>query len=139
MFTKFFSRRPQRRRSVDQVGSFTSHIGIGTLLEGRLEGAGNYLVEGEVAGDGDINGVLVLAAGAYWMGDVTADYVRVAGKINGNVTARAKIDLAPTAVVTGDLTSPVIAIAEGAVYEGSISRPRKTQVTRYAERRGSAP
>lgn len=137
IFTKLFGRRPQRRRSVDQLDTFTSHIGIGTLLEGQIEGEGNYLVEGEVAGDGDIVGVLVLAAGAYWMGDVTADYVRVAGKVDGNVTARSKIDLAPTAVVTGNLTSPVIAIAEGAVYEGTISRPRKTQVTRYAERRGN--
>jgi len=137
IFTKFFGRRPQRRRSVDQLDTFTSHIGIGTLLEGQLEGEGSYLVEGEVAGDGDIDGVLVLAAGAYWMGNVTADYVRVAGKIDGNVMARTKIELAPTAVVTGNLTSPVIAIAEGAVYEGAISRPRKTQVTRYAERRES--
>jgi cytoskeletal protein CcmA (bactofilin family) len=49
--------------------------------------------------------------------------------------ARAKIDLAPTAVVTGNLTGPVVAIAEGALYEGAISWPRKTQVTRYSERR----
>jgi len=137
MFTKFFGRRPQRRRSIDQLDVFTSHIGIGTLLEGQLEGQGNFLVEGEVAGDGNVDGVLVLAAGAYWVGDVTADYVSVAGKIDGNVTARSKLDLTPTAVVTGNLTSPVIAIAEGAVYEGTISQPRETQVRRYAERRGT--
>lgn len=137
IFTRIFGRRPQRRRSVDQLDAFTSHVGIGTLLEGRIEGEGNYLVEGEVAGDGDIDGVLVLAAGAYWVGDVAADYVRVAGKIDGNVTARSKIELAPTAVVTGNLASPVIAIAEGAVYEGTIGRPGKTRVMRHAERRGT--
>lgn len=137
MFTKFFGRRPQRRRSVDRLDTFTSRVGIGTLLEGKLDGKGNYLVEGDVAGNGEIDGVLVLAAGAHWMGDVTADYVTVAGKIDGNVTARSKIDLAPTALVTGNLTSPVIAIATGAVYEGAISRPHNTQVTNYTERRGT--
>jgi len=40
--------------------------------------------------------------------------------------------------VTGNLSGPVVAIAEGALYEGAISRPRKTQVTRYNERRGRA-
>ncbi|MCK7576681.1 MAG: hypothetical protein MZV65_12835 [Chromatiales bacterium] len=39
-------------------------------------------------------------------------------------------------MVTGNLASPVIAIAEGAVYEGTISRPRNTVVTHHPERRG---
>ena len=80
---------------------------------------------------------VVLAAGAFWKGQLVADYVKVAGKIEGDVTARTKLELEATAVVTGDLASPVIAIAEGAVYEGTIRRPRSTQVTRYVERRGS--
>jgi len=129
-------RRQPRRRSADQLTVFSSQIGIGTLLKGVLRGKGNYQIQGEVAGDGDIEGAVVLAAGAYWKGNVTADYVRIAGKVEGNVAAHSKIELTQTAVVTGDLSAPVVAIAEGALYEGAISRPRKTQVTRYNERRG---
>ena len=134
--TLFEWRRKKRRRSTDQLTVFTSQIGMGTLIQGALNGKGNYHIQGEVAGDGDIEGAVVLAAGAYWKGNLTADYVRIAGKVDGTVVARLKIDLAPTAVVTGDLSAPAIAIAEGALYEGAISRPRKTQVTRYSERRG---
>lgn len=129
-------RRQPRRRSADQLTVFTSQIGIGTLFQGELYGSGSYHIQGEVVGDGEIEGSVVLAAGAYWKGNVTADYVRIAGKVEGNVVARSKIDLMPTAVVTGNLAGPVVAIAEGALYEGAISRPRKTQVTRYNERRG---
>ena len=128
-------RRPPRRRSADRLTVFSSQIGIGTLLQGVLRGKGSYQIQSEVVGDGEIEGAVVLAAGAYWKGNVTADYVRIAGKVEGNVVARSKIDLTPTAVVTGDLSAPVVAIAEGALYEGAISRPRKTQVTRYNERR----
>jgi len=128
-------RRKQRRRSADQLTVFSSQIGIGTLLQGELNGKGSYHIHGEVVGDGNIEGAVVLAAGAYWKGNVTADYVRIAGKVEGDVVARSKIDLAPTAVVTGNLSGPVVTIAEGALYEGVISRPRKTQVTRYNERR----
>ena len=88
-----------------------------------------------MVGDGYIEGAVVLAAGAYWKGNVTADYVQIAGKVEGNVAARSKIELTATAVVTGDLSAPVVAMAEGALYEGAISRPRNTQVTRYSERR----
>lgn len=134
---KFIERRRQkRRRSTDHLAAFTSQIGAGLLFQGTLQGQGNYFVQGEVVGDGEIDGVLALAAGAYWKGNVSADYVQVAGKIEGNVVASSKIELAATAVVTGDLSAPLIAIAEGAQYQGSINRPRKTQVTRYRERRG---
>lgn len=133
---KFFAwRRKQRRRSADQLTVFSSKIGIGTLLQGKLNGKGSYHIQGEVVGDGDIEGAVVLAAGAYWKGNVTADYVQIAGKVEGNVAARSKIELTATAVVTGDLSAPVVAMAEGALYEGAISRPRNTQVTRYSERR----
>jgi cytoskeletal protein CcmA (bactofilin family) len=129
-------RRPQRRRSTDQQDAFTSQIGTGLLFHGELRGRGNYLVQGEVIGDGEIEGGVTLAAGAYWLGNLSADLVQIAGKLEGNVMARAKIELAPTAVVTGQLSAPAVAIAEGALVEGAISRPRKTQVTRYTERRG---
>lgn len=131
-------RRQKRRRSTDRLGPFTTQVGIGFLFQGTLQAKGNYFIQGEIVGDGEIDGVVSLAAGAYWKGNVTADYVQVAGKIEGHVVADTKIELATTAVVTGDLSAPAIAIAEGAQYLGIIHRPRKTQVTRYRERRGLA-
>ncbi len=137
IFEKIFPwRRSPRRRSADQMDAFASELGTGLHFRGSLHGRGSYHVLGEVVGEGEIEGALVLAAGAYWNGRISADYVRVAGKIDGDVSARVKIELTATAVVTGDLSSPVIAIADGAIYEGEISRPRKTQVMRHSERRG---
>ena len=132
-----FKKRPKRRRATDQVATFTDRIAAGCLIDGALTGRGRFLVQGEVVGGGEVEGAVVLAAGAFWKGQLVADYVKVAGKIEGDVTARTKLELEATAVVTGDLASPVIAVAEGAVYEGTIRRPRSTQVMRYVERRGS--
>jgi cytoskeletal protein CcmA (bactofilin family) len=87
-------------------------------------------------GDGEIEGAVVVAAGASWKGNLTADDVRVEGKVEGDVVARSKIELALTSVVIGDLSAPLIAIEEGASYQGSINQPRKTRVKRYSERRG---
>lgn len=130
-----FKKRPPRRRTTDQLPTLTDRIAAGVRVDGTLTGRGGYLVQGEVVGSGEIDGIVVLAAGAFWQGELAADFVKVAGRIEGNVTARVKLELEPTAVVTGNLASPVIAIAEGAVYEGTISRPRKTAVTRHPERR----
>jgi cytoskeletal protein CcmA (bactofilin family) len=135
---KYFKKwqREPRRRSTDKLKTFSTQIGIGIRFQGSLHGAGSYLIQGEVIGDGDIEGTVVLAAGANWKGDLTADYVRIAGRVEGDVVARSKIELISTAVVTGNLSAPLIAIEEGSTYQGTINRPRKTQVTRYTERRG---
>ena len=132
-----FKKRSKRRRATDQVATFTDRIAAGCLIDGALTGRGNVLVQGEVVGGGEFESAVVLAAGAFWKGELVADYVKVAGKIEGDVTARIKLEMEATAVVTGNLASPMVAIAEGAVYEGKIRRPRSTQVMRYAERRGS--
>ncbi len=131
-----FKKRRKRRRATDQVATFTDRIAAGCQIDGALTGRGLFLVQGDVIGGGEIEGAVVLAVGACWKGELVADYVRVAGRIEGDVTARTRLELEATAVVTGNLASPVIAIAEGAVYEGTIHRPRRTQVTRFAERRG---
>jgi len=134
---KFFQlQRQQRRRSTDRMNAFSTQFGIGAYFQGIMLGTGSYLIQGEVAGDGDIEGTVVLATGAYWKGNLTADYVRIEGKIEGDIVARSKIELTATAVVTGDLSARLIAMEEGSTYQGTINRPRKTQVTRYSERRG---
>lgn len=131
-----FGWRSKRRRSTDQIGPVTTDLGAGVRFEGTLLGEGNYRVQGEVFGDSDLEGCVILDEGACWTGLLSADQVQVAGRVEGNVQARVRIELLPTAVVTGNLSSPLIAIADGAVFEGLIQRPRGTQVKRYAERRG---
>lgn len=130
-----FKKRFKRRRATDRVAAFTDCIAAGCRIDGAFTGRGHYLVQGEILGGGEVDGAVVLAAGAVWQGELVADYVRIAGRLEGDVTAHTKLELEATAVVTGNLASPVIAIAEGAVYEGKILRPRSTRVTRYAERR----
>jgi cytoskeletal protein CcmA (bactofilin family) len=57
--------------------------------------------------------------------------------VEGDIHATAKLELASTAFVRGKITSPVVAIARGAVHDGSISMAKQTQITRYYERRES--
>lgn len=131
-----FWRRPKRRRYTDKLRSHSSEIGVGFVLHGDVRGQGSYRVQGEVVGNGEFDGAVILTAGSYWKGTLTADYVQIAGRVEGNVAARERIDLMPTAVVCGDLESPVIAVAAGAQIEGAIAQPRTAQVFRFSERRG---
>ena len=56
---------------------------------------------------------------------IFAKSVIVLGEVNGNVTASEKVDIRDGGSVDGDITSPRVAIAEGAHFRGSVDMQRK--------------
>ena len=67
-----------------------------------------------------------------YYGAEDAENVVIAGKVEGNIVAKEKIDVVSTANIKGSLTSPFIAIAEGAIHEGEI---HMANVKRYVNQR----
>ena len=130
--------KQQRRRALDRVGEFTTMLGPHSVYMGVFQGKDNYLVYGEVQGECDLEGTLVLGDGSRWKGNIRAAQVVVAGQVEGDIFAVNKLELARTAFVRGKITSPVVAMARGAVHDGSIRMARQTQVTRFSERRDPA-
>jgi cytoskeletal protein CcmA (bactofilin family) len=86
-----------------------------------------------VQGDCDIDGVLLIGPACLWVGKVIADTIIVKGSVEGDLHARFKLEVRPSARIKGNLTSPLIAIAEGAVVQGRVSPD--SIVTRFTERR----
>ena len=129
----------KKRRATDNIVTYTTEVGPDAVFEGKLQGEGNYSVRGKIIGESDISGILLLETGGEWIGNVLADVVVIAGTVKGNVMAREKLELQVTGQVIGDLEAPVIAIAEGAVYDGKIKMAKAANVTRYKERRGVEP
>lgn len=120
------------RRSLDGVDGFTTSVGPGSVFTGTIGGDGHTIVLGRVEGSSDLNGTLVVGDGGVWVGDITANTIVVAGQLEGSITAHEKIEILSTAQIRGSLTSPVIAIAEGAVHDGEI---HMGEVKRFTDQR----
>jgi cytoskeletal protein CcmA (bactofilin family) len=127
--------RKQRRRTLDHVEDFTSMLGPESVYTGVFQGKDNHIIYGQVQGDCDIEGILVLGEGSRWKGNIRANSVVIAGRVDGDIQAINKLELARTAYVRGKITSPVVAIARGAVHEGNIRMAKQTQITRFIDRR----
>lgn len=125
----------RKRRTVDQVREFATVIGPESIFTGSFTGKDNYVVYGQVKGDCELEGTLVLGETGRWNGNISAAYVVIAGQVIGDVGASTKLELAPTARITGNISSSVIAIAEGAVYDGKVRMGRDTRLTHFNERR----
>ncbi len=110
-------------------------LGPDSVYTGVFQGKDNHIIYGEVQGECDIEGILVLGEGSRWKGNIRAGSVVIAGRVEGDIQATQKLELARTGYVRGKITSPVVAIARGAVHEGSIRMAKQTQITRYVERR----
>jgi len=128
----------QQRRALDDFGEFTTAIGHGARFVGALSGHGNYAVDGDVDGECNIDGTLILQEHGTWRGTLQAKVVVIAGRVDGQIVAAEKLELTRSARVQGDVAAPVIAIAEGAKLDGRISMQGST-VTRYTERRDTHP
>jgi len=128
-------KREKSRRTLDHVGQFTSMLGPQSVYKGVFQGKDSHIVYGEVQGECDIDGTLVLGEGGRWRGNIHARNVVIAGEVEGDIRADGKLELARTAVVRGKISSPVVAIARGAVHDGSIRMTDQTKVTRFEDRR----
>ena len=54
------------------------------------------------------------------LGDVSGRSVLVAGKVEGQIVAAERAELAPSAAVTGSVRAPKVVIAEGAQLQGNV-------------------
>lgn len=127
--------RKRQRRTLDRVEEFSTMLGPDSVYMGVFQGKDNHIVYGQVQGECDIEGILVLGEGSRWIGNIRAGSVVIAGHVEGDVHATNKLELARTAHVRGKITCPVVAIARGAVHDGGIRMAKQTQIVRYHERR----
>ena len=120
------------RRTLDAVEGFATSVGEGTKVTGDLGGTGHSIILGEVEGDCDIDGSLVVGESGRWVGNINAKSVVIAGEVKGEIVAEEKLEVLSTAKITGTICAKTLAIAEGAVHQGEVSMG---DVTRFKDRR----
>jgi cytoskeletal protein CcmA (bactofilin family) len=72
--------------------------------------------------------------------NIKAGNVTISGKVIGNVTASGKVNLAPAGLLQGNIHAPKLAIAESALFRGSIDmRPQEHPASAEREERLRKP
>jgi cytoskeletal protein CcmA (bactofilin family) len=123
------------RRVRDRSAGPATLINEGCRISGQITGTGDFLVNGEVEGECDLQGTLTLARSGRWVGTVRADNVIVAGHLDGDIEAAGKVEITDTARITGTVVGEAIAVAEGAVVEGIMKTTGRAAPTEFIEKR----
>lgn len=127
--------KKKHRRTLDKVGGISTVVGAGSKFVGEISGAENVVIHGQIEGDCDLSGTVVVEEGAKWVGTVNASNIIIAGTVIGDINATEKLELASSAVIEGNLKGPVIAVAEGAVIKGNMHMSQGGQVTHFKDKR----
>jgi len=126
---------PRRRRLRDRSTGAATLINEGCKISGFLGGTGDFLVNGEIEGDGDISGTVTLANNGIWRGTIKADSIIVCGRVDGDIVAAGKVEIRASAKIVGTVTGEAIAVAEGAVVEGVMTTTGQIAPVEFVEKR----
>ncbi len=102
-------------RDEDEVRAF---LGKGAEFTGKLMFDGSVRIDGDFKGSIYGGGTLVIGEGAEIEADIHVDSAMISGKVQGKIEVKKQIRIFATGQVTGDLSTPVFAVEEGAFFEG---------------------
>ncbi len=87
-------------------------------IVGKLKFSQDFIIDGEIDGEINSDGNLVVGEAARIKGEIRTKSVTVMGKVDGNITVEDLCALKGTAIVTGDIIAQRLSLEEGAQFCG---------------------
>ena len=111
------------------------HISKALTIEGEISGAGDLYIDGSLIGSIRLEGSSVtVGPNGSVEAEIQADNVSVQGRLNGNVRAQDRIEIARTGSLEGEVTTGRISVEDGAVFRGSVNIEKSGAQARTAGR-----
>jgi len=100
-------------------------IGEGVVIEGKISGKGNLIIEGSMKGDVELEGSsITVGPNGKIEGEITALDAVISGQVSGKINARGTVNIAQHADFCGEIKAKSIAIDDGAFFKGKIEMDR---------------
>jgi len=95
-------------------------IGPGAVVRGDVASTGPVEIRGTLEGDCRTSAHCVVREGARVLGNIEATALVVAGEIEAGLLRADKVEVRASAKVIATIRARVVAIADGALYEGDV-------------------
>jgi cytoskeletal protein CcmA (bactofilin family) len=107
--------------SAPSTAGLVGYLYKGCRVSGQLSFQGPARIDGVVDGEIQCQDTLTIGEGAEVKAKITGHIVIIRGRVEGNVTAKEKIELLAPARLIGNVSAPRLMITEGAVFDGDCS------------------
>jgi cytoskeletal protein CcmA (bactofilin family) len=96
-------------------------IGEALTVQGKVVSQQDLTIDGKVEGTIELGDHgLTIGTGAEIKADLVAHAITISGEVTGNVTAASLVELRATACVDGDIVTPRLIMADGAIVKGKV-------------------
>jgi cytoskeletal protein CcmA (bactofilin family) len=117
----------REKKGASAVGAINTLLGDGSRLKGTVECEGTMRLDGKVDGKVLARDSVIVGETGIIKADIMAPNIVIGGKVTGNVTAENRVELLPSAQLYGDIQTPILAIAEGVVFQGNCNMKGKVE------------
>jgi cytoskeletal protein CcmA (bactofilin family) len=114
-------------RKKDSSGEWTGFLEQGVKVEGKLESSGTFRIDSTMKGTLVSEETLVLGEHASIEGRIEGKNVLIAGRFDGTIQAREKVEIQSKAIVTGEIHTPCLIIEPGGVFDGQCHMLQTTE------------
>lgn len=115
----------KRAKPPHDYGEIRAFLGEGTSVVGTLQFEGTVRLDGQFEGDVSGNDLLIIGEAAAVRADIRVGSLVVGGRVEGNIVAKQRVELLPTAQVSGTIKASSLVVADGAVLNGSCEMRRE--------------
>lgn len=112
-----FSKKQDKLLPVKE-GDHTTYIEEGSEIDGKFTFTGTVVMNGRIRGEIASNDNLIIGEKGVVNANIRAGVVQISGEVVGDVVATDRVELRERCRVYGDVSAPVVIVAEGALFEG---------------------
>ncbi len=106
------------KHMAEQQSQEVTIVGQGAKLEGTVVSAGSLRIDGQVKGQINADGDVMLSPQSSVEADIRAENVSIAGRFKGSIVVKGKAAIARGGRVDGNITSKTLLVEEGAIFQG---------------------
>jgi cytoskeletal protein CcmA (bactofilin family) len=99
-------------------GSTQSLIAADVEINGTIKSSGGVRIDGKLEGELICTADAVIGKGAVIKGNLAVNSIVVEGLVQGNITAKDKIEMKSTAKVHGDIIAKRLSVEDGVTFIG---------------------
>jgi cytoskeletal protein CcmA (bactofilin family) len=106
------------------VQGVNAFVGKGVEFKGVISYNGTVRIDGHMEGEIHTEGTLLIGEEAIVSATVSAGTIICKGKITGDITAKEKVRLRTPACLSGSVTTPMLSMEEGVLFNGNCEMNR---------------
>ena len=118
---------PVPSASQQESGDIIAFVGEEVTFKGTIRYQGTVRVDGRLEGEIYTDGNLIIGQKAVIAAKIHAGTIMCQGQLTGDVEAKHRVKLLTPAVFEGTITSPLLSIDEGVVFNGTCNMPQKME------------